>query len=92
MLANQIRSESWEWSPCRVLLRVEAIFPSQRIGKEGVMYVTLVQVHVKSEHLEEFIAATKANHEGSVNSNWRNNLEHDLPVPLRDGHFRFHLN
>ncbi|MBN1268177.1 MAG: antibiotic biosynthesis monooxygenase [Kiritimatiellae bacterium] len=30
------------------------------------MLVTLVHVHVKPEHLEPFIAATKANHEGSV--------------------------
>jgi autoinducer 2-degrading protein len=30
------------------------------------MYVTLVHVHVKPDHLEEFIAATRANHEGSV--------------------------
>ena len=31
-------------------------------------------------------------HEGTTGSNWRNNLGHDLPVPLRDGHFRFRLN
>ncbi len=30
------------------------------------MYVTLVYVHVKPEHLEEFITLTRANHEGSV--------------------------
>ena len=30
------------------------------------MYVTLVTVHVKSEHLTEFIEVTRANHEGSV--------------------------
>ncbi len=30
------------------------------------MYVTLVHIHVKSEHLPEFIEATRANHEGSV--------------------------
>jgi (4S)-4-hydroxy-5-phosphonooxypentane-2,3-dione isomerase len=30
------------------------------------MYVTLVSVHVKREHLDEFIAATRANHEGSI--------------------------
>ncbi len=31
-------------------------------------------------------------HEGLVQSNWRNNLEHDLPVPLRDGYLSFNLN
>ena len=30
------------------------------------MLVTLVQVHVKPEHLEEFIEATRLNHEASV--------------------------
>ncbi len=30
------------------------------------MHVTIVQVHVKPEHVEDFIAATRANHEGSV--------------------------
>ena len=30
------------------------------------MFVTLVHVHVKAEHLEAFIDATRANHEGSV--------------------------
>ena len=30
------------------------------------MHVTLVHVHVKREHLESFIAATRHNHEGSA--------------------------
>lgn len=30
------------------------------------MYVTLVHVHVKPEHLTQFIEATRVNHEGSV--------------------------
>jgi autoinducer 2-degrading protein len=30
------------------------------------MHVTLVQVHVKPEHIDDFIAATKRNHEASV--------------------------
>ncbi len=30
------------------------------------MHVTLVHVHVKPERVEEFIAATRANHEASV--------------------------
>ena len=30
------------------------------------MHVTLVYVHVKAQHVDEFIAATRANHEGSV--------------------------
>jgi autoinducer 2-degrading protein len=30
------------------------------------MHVTLVHVHVKPERVEEFVAATRANHEASV--------------------------
>lgn len=30
------------------------------------MHVTLVHVHVKPEHVEAFIDATRANHEGSI--------------------------
>jgi (4S)-4-hydroxy-5-phosphonooxypentane-2,3-dione isomerase len=30
------------------------------------MFVTLVNVHVKAEHLPQFIEVTRANHEGSV--------------------------
>jgi autoinducer 2-degrading protein len=30
------------------------------------MHVTLVHVHVKPEHLEEFIEATRLNHEASI--------------------------
>ena len=30
------------------------------------MHVTLVHVHVKPEHVDAFVAATRANHEGSV--------------------------
>lgn len=30
------------------------------------MYVTLVHVHVKPEHIDAFIEATRANHEASV--------------------------
>ena len=30
------------------------------------MHVTLVQVHVKSEYIEDFIRATQLNHEASV--------------------------
>ena len=30
------------------------------------MHVTLVHVHVKTEHVEAFIAATRRNHESSV--------------------------
>ena len=30
------------------------------------MYVTLVQVHLKPEHVDQFIDATKLNHEGSI--------------------------
>ncbi len=30
------------------------------------MFVTLVHVHVKPEHVDAFLAITRANHEGSV--------------------------
>jgi autoinducer 2-degrading protein len=30
------------------------------------MYVTLVNVHVKPEHVDDFIAATRRNHSGSI--------------------------
>jgi len=30
------------------------------------MHVTLVQVHVKSEHINDFIEATRRNHEASI--------------------------
>ena len=30
------------------------------------MHVTLVQVHVKSEHINDFIEATRHNHEASI--------------------------
>lgn len=30
------------------------------------MYVTLVHVHVKPEHVDEFADASRANHEGSI--------------------------
>ena len=30
------------------------------------MHVTLVHVHVKPEHVEEFVEASRRNHEGSV--------------------------
>ena len=30
------------------------------------MHVTLVHVHVKPEHVDDFVAATRGNHEGSV--------------------------
>ena len=30
------------------------------------MFVTLVHVHVKPEHVDAFIDATRANHEGSI--------------------------
>jgi autoinducer 2-degrading protein len=30
------------------------------------MFVTLVHIHVKPEHIDEFIDATRSNHEGSI--------------------------
>jgi autoinducer 2-degrading protein len=40
------------------------------------MHVTLVHVHVKAERVEEFIAATRANHLGSVRE--QGNLRFDV--------------
>lgn len=40
------------------------------------MHTTLVHVHVKPEHVEQFIAATKANHEASVRES--GNLRFDV--------------
>jgi (4S)-4-hydroxy-5-phosphonooxypentane-2,3-dione isomerase len=40
------------------------------------MYVTLVHVHVKPEHVADFIEATRVNHEGSVEES--GNLRFDI--------------
>jgi len=40
------------------------------------MHVTLVYAHVRAEHLEEFVAATRANHEASVRET--GNLRFDI--------------
>lgn len=40
------------------------------------MHVTLVYAHVRPEHLDEFIAATRANHEASVRET--GNLRFDI--------------
>jgi (4S)-4-hydroxy-5-phosphonooxypentane-2,3-dione isomerase len=34
--------------------------------QEDVMHVTLVHVHVKPEHINDFISATKRNHDASI--------------------------
>lgn len=46
------------------------------------MYVTLVNIHVKSEHLAEFIEVTQANHEGSVQE--PGNLRFDILQSVDD--------
>jgi autoinducer 2-degrading protein len=46
------------------------------------MYVTLVKIHVKSEHLAEFIEVTRANHEGSVRE--PGNLRFDVLQSVED--------
>lgn len=40
------------------------------------MYATLVQLHIKPEHLADFLNAVKANHEASVQE--RGNLRFDV--------------
>ncbi len=47
------------------------------------MHVTLVHVHVKPEHVDDFIAATRANHEGSVRE--PGNLRFDVLQLAEDG-------
>ncbi len=50
------------------------------------MHVTLVHVHVTPEHTEDFIAATRANHEASVKE--PGNLRFDvLQSPEDPGYF-----
>ena len=46
------------------------------------MYVTLVKIHVKSEHLAEFIEDTRATHEGSVRE--PGNLRFDVLQSIED--------
>lgn len=52
------------------------------------MHVTLVYVHVKAQHVDEFIAATRANHEDSVKE--PGNLRFDV-VQQADDPSRFVL-
>ena len=50
------------------------------------MHVTLVHVHVSPEHIQDFIAATRANHEASVQE--AGNLRFDvLQSPEDPGYF-----
>jgi (4S)-4-hydroxy-5-phosphonooxypentane-2,3-dione isomerase len=46
------------------------------------MHVTLVHIHVKREHVDEFIEATRANHEGSIREN--GNLRFDVLRSIDD--------
>jgi len=50
-----------------VAVEREALF-SARLNHSGglFLHVTLVHVHVKPEHIDAFIAASRANHEASV--------------------------
>ena len=52
------------------------------------MYVTLVHAHVKPEHIEDFIAASTANHEASVHE--PGNLRFDI-LQLAEDPTRFIL-
>jgi autoinducer 2-degrading protein len=47
-------------------LRLNATLQRQTALQEDVMHVTLVQVHVKPEYVDDFIAATRRNHDASV--------------------------
>ncbi|WP_295390116.1 antibiotic biosynthesis monooxygenase [uncultured Thiodictyon sp.] len=50
------------------------------------MHVTLVQVHVKHDHIEAFIAASRANHEASVQEPGNRRFD-VLQDPADAGHF-----
>ena len=52
------------------------------------MYVTLVNVHVKSEHVADFIEASKKNHESAVQE--PGNLRFDV-LQLAEDPYRFVL-
>jgi autoinducer 2-degrading protein len=52
------------------------------------MHVTLVHVHVKTEHVDDFISATRRNHEASVQE--PGNLRFDV-LQLADDPCRFVL-
>jgi autoinducer 2-degrading protein len=46
------------------------------------MYVTLVHAHLKPEHIDDFIAASKANHEASIHE--PGNLRFDILQLVED--------
>jgi (4S)-4-hydroxy-5-phosphonooxypentane-2,3-dione isomerase len=50
------------------------------------MHVTLVHVHVKPERIEDFIAASRANHEGSIAEPGNRRFD-VLQDPQDPGHF-----
>jgi autoinducer 2-degrading protein len=50
------------------------------------MHVTLVHVHVKPERLDDFIAASRANHEGSIAEPGNRRFD-VLQDPEDPGHF-----
>jgi len=57
-------------------------------GKEALMQVTIVHVHVKPEHVDAFIEASKHNHQQSVQE--PGNLRFDI-LQLADDPTRFVL-
>jgi autoinducer 2-degrading protein len=58
------------------------------LGKDMIMHVTLVHVHVKSEYVNEFIEATRLNHEASVKE--EENCRFDI-LQYPEDHGRFIL-
>lgn len=50
------------------------------------MHVTLVDIQVKSEHIEDFIAATAANHQASIQEPGNRRFD-VLQDPEDSGHF-----
>jgi (4S)-4-hydroxy-5-phosphonooxypentane-2,3-dione isomerase len=50
------------------------------------MHVTLVHVHVKQEHIDDFIAAIKLNHEGSIKESGNRRFD-VLQDPANPAHF-----
>ena len=50
------------------------------------MHVTLVQVQVKPDHIDDFIAATRLNHEASIQEPGNRRFD-ILQSPANPGHF-----
>ena len=92
LLAFREEVEDWMVVP-RENVRYEGLFPVARVdgdgppaARTGPMFVTMVYVHVKLDHVADFIEAIRPNHEGSVRE--PGNLRFDI-LQSRDDPARF---